>query len=272
MDSVGTDDVLYVGDRERAARLASSLDDCSVRWVDSSGAAIALIEGERSFACVVADDADMVDDVENRTENVVCLLADDETFDTASQLDELAEEVRLAVDGSTGVPYPLPVNEEARLSELQPYLRETVLRGASFDRLASIAARLLEGSVGFVGLVSQHREHVVAASGEFPDSLPRSETVCTHAILDNGPLVVEDVAHDPRFSENGLLEQLGIRAYAGVPVRGRFGEIIGTLCVVDTIPRSFAPSDVELLADLGEEVADQFELRRRYADEEGNVA
>lgn len=271
MDSLVTDDVLYVGDRGRAGTLARTLDDRCVRWVANSGAALALLEGDdHGFACVVADDPAVVEEVERRIPELVCLAVDGPL--DGDRLDRLTAEIDAIVDRADGPSYPLAVNEEARLNDLQPYLRETVLGASCFDRLATLACRLLEGHVGLVGLVDERREHVVAATDEFPRSLPRDETVCTHAILDNGPLVVEDVAHDDRFADNELLDRLGVRAYAGVPVRGRYGEAIGVICVLDAIPRAFAPREVDLLADLAEEATDQFELRRRMADDGGTIA
>ena len=271
MDSLGIGDVLYVGARERAGRLSESLGDHRVRWADSQGAALALLADEgASFTCVVADDADVVDAVDRRAPEIVCLRAPERLGDGG--VDLLAAEVAAAVDGPAGRPSPMPVNEAARLDDLRPYLREPVLGADCFDRLATLACRLLEGQIGLVGLVDRYREHIVAASDEFPRSLPRDRTVCTHAVLDDGPLVVEDVAADDRFADNELLERLGVGAYAGIPVHGRYGEIIGVVCVVDSIPRSFAPGDVDLLADLAKEVSDQFELRRRIADEPGTVA
>lgn len=273
MDSAVTDQVLYVGDRERAERLAA-LGDWGVRWVASSGAALALLDGDSGFTCVVADDVAVAAEVDRRTADVVCLTADQTVGDpaTGDGFDLLAAAVESAVDRADGSAFPVPVNEEARLDDLRPYLREPVLGANCFDRLAALACRLLKGHVGLVGLIDERLEHVVAASDEFPRSLPRDQTVCTHAILDNGPLVVEDVPGDDRFADCDLLDRLGIRAYAGVPICGRHGEAIGVLCVVDTIPRAFAPGDVDLLADLAEEATDQFELRRRMADDGGTVA
>lgn len=273
MDSVVTDDVLYIGDREQAGQLAQALPDRSVRWVASSGAALALLDGDASgLGCLITDSSSVVREVEQQLDDAVCLTVDDGTFEDDGRLDHLAGKVTAAVDDSDTLPYPLPVDEEARRAGLEPYLRETVLDAGSFDRLASLACRLLEGNVGFVGLVDERLEHIIAASDEFPDSLNRGETVCTHTILNDGPFVVNDIAHDERFSDIGMLQELGIRAYAGVPVRGRYGEAIGVICVTDNIPRSFAPGDIELLENLAEEVTDQFELRRRLADDHGTVA
>lgn len=265
-------DVLYIGSRERAARLAQSLEDCRVRWVDSRRAALALLDGrEQEFACVVTDGEDVGGAVEEQVGDVRCLSVDEDgSLADAERVAELATAVSSAVEDAPS--YPLPVNEGARLDDLRPYLREEVVGAACFDRLASLAARLLEGRMAFVGLVDRHTEHVMAATEEFPETLPRVDSVCTHTILDNGPLVVEDVAHDDRFADNELLDELGIRAYAGVPVRGRLGETIGTICVLDSIPRGFTSDEIDLLTDLAAEATDQFELRRRVADETGTVA
>lgn len=274
MDFTVTDEVLFVGGRERAAHLARSLDGCLVRWADSPAAALALLEGrEEEFACVVTDSVAVTDAVAERWTDVRVLSVDEDTSITEDErLEDLAKDVSAAIVGDTEYNFPVPINEEARLQDLQPYLREAVVSAGCFDRLASLAVRLLEGQIGFVGLVDERCEHVVGCAGDFPNEVVRDQTICTHTILDNGPLVVEDAAHDERFADSPLVRNYGIRAYAGVPVRGRLGEAIGVICVIDTIPRAFAPREVEMLRDLAEEATDQFELRRRIADEQGSEA
>lgn len=266
MEFAVTSEVLFVGERARAARLAESLDACRVRWAASPAAALVLLdERDGAYACVVADEEKQLGTVAEHWDGATLVAGDD-------PVESLARAVTAAVDDHDATDYPVPVNEAARLEDLRPYLREAVVGADCFERLAELAVRLVEGHVGFVGLVAERREHVVAATEGFPDALPRGRTVCTHAILDNGPFVVEDLAFDDRFADNDLLADLGARAYAGVPVRGRLGQAIGVLCVLDTVPRGFAPDDVAQLRSLAEEATDQFELRRRVADDRTSTA
>jgi len=73
---------------------------------------------------------------------------------------------------------------------------------------------------------------------------------------------VEDAVLDPRFAQNPLvLEEPHIRFYAGQPVRGPGGHVVGTICVMDKAARDFGPEDRETLRDLGEMV--EQELRSK---------
>jgi len=67
-------------------------------------------------------------------------------------------------------------------------------------------------------------------------------------------LVAEDVAQDPRFSDNPLILEKGIRFYAGAPLRTASGLVLGSLCVIDTQPRAFADEDRERLQALADDL------------------
>lgn len=276
MDFGRTDEVLYVGDREGSRGLAEATEDCLVRWAASAEEAVDLVDrvaGARAFDCVVAavDDPAPLEAARGRWPDVPCLTVDeagpDEGPGERVRRADLPERVAgvLAAGGDLG--YPITADEPDRRESVAAYTGESVLGAPGFDRIAALARRLLEAQVGLVGLLDEEHLHVAGCDGDFPARLRREESVCTHNILDGGPTVVEDVAHDPRFQDNDSLASLGVRAYAGVPVEGREGRRIGTVCVVDTIPRPFAERDVERLELLAAEAADQFELRRRLAEE-----
>jgi GAF domain-containing protein len=72
-------------------------------------------------------------------------------------------------------------------------------------------------------------------------------------------LVVEDTVLDPRFAQNPIvLDDPHIRFYAGQPVKGPGGHNVGTLCIMDKVPREFSDEDEETLRDLGEMVEKEF--------------
>jgi GAF domain-containing protein len=83
----------------------------------------------------------------------------------------------------------------------------------------------------------------------------RELSFCGHAINGEEALVIEDAALDPRFAQNPLvLEDPHIRFYAGHPVKGPGGHSVGTLCIMDNLPREFNEDDRETLRDLAENV------------------
>jgi diguanylate cyclase (GGDEF)-like protein/PAS domain S-box-containing protein len=93
---------------------------------------------------------------------------------------------------------------------------------------------------------------------------PRNISFCTHAIHQDGAFMVEDAASDARFKDNILVtENPNIRFYAGVPIHAPGGAPVGTLCVIDTEPRTLTKNQREALAILGQQVEARLKLRQQ---------
>jgi diguanylate cyclase (GGDEF)-like protein len=87
---------------------------------------------------------------------------------------------------------------------------------------------------------------------------------CAHTIASDGTLVVPDARQDPRFCTNPLVVQdPKICFYAGAPLQSSNGHNLGTLCVIDRLPRHFSGNQVRLLEDLAQLVSRELELRRQ---------
>jgi GAF domain-containing protein len=182
------------------------------------------------------------------------------------RLTELVEQ-SLAFRNQTA--YPLPDDEEARLAALDRYATDPEALGDSLDRLTELATALFDAEAAAVGLIEAHEERFIACRGVSVDRVPREDTVCTYAILDDEVTVVEDVREDPRFEDNEKLTQVGIQFYASAPLVTPAGQTIGTFCLFDGLPRRFEARDRHLLGLLADEAMDQLELRRRLAATEG---
>ncbi len=111
-----------------------------------------------------------------------------------------------------------------------------------------------------VSLIHGQRQWFKSAQGHLIPETPRTESFCQYTILDDDQLVVEDASRDERFQELPAVTQMGIRFYAGAPITVE-GQRVGTLCVLDTRPRSFELEDVEALADLAECVRSEMRLK-----------
>ncbi|HEX2204133.1 MAG TPA: ATP-binding protein [Longimicrobium sp.] len=137
----------------------------------------------------------------------------------------------------------------------------------AFDRLTRLAARLLGAPGSTVSLVDGERQFFKSHLG-LPAPLaearqtPIDESICAHVVMGGAPLVVGDTAADPRFREHPAWLRWGVRAYAGVPVATADGQVLGTLCVVDVVPRAWGDEDVAALAELGALAAAEVERRR----------
>lgn len=167
-------------------------------------------------------------------------------------------------------PAPFPLNEEERALSLEHL---DVLGSApeqGFDDVVLLATTLCDTPIALVSLVDRERQWFKACIG-----LPVSEThrdlaFCAHAILEpDEVLIIEDAAIDPRFQHSALV--LGppyIRFYAGAPIRTDTGHPLGTVCVIDTRPRTLSESQRKALQALARQTAALLQLRLHEAHRE----
>jgi diguanylate cyclase (GGDEF)-like protein len=134
----------------------------------------------------------------------------------------------------------------------------------SFDRVVRLACAALDAPVGLISFVDAERQWFKAREGMAVCETPRELAFCAHAIQSDDVMVVEDASGDPRFADNPLVTAKdGIRFYAGAPLRTREGFNLGTLCVIDHIPRQISARDVGLLKDMAAIVVNELDLRKR---------
>ena len=144
-----------------------------------------------------------------------------------------------------------PPDELDRVAELHNLHLLDTLPEERFDRLTRIAQRLFGVRTVLVSLVDQERQWFKSSQGLDARETPRTVSFCGHAILADGPFVLEDASLDPRFADNPMVTgPQGIRFYAGMPLQGPQGHKVGTLCLIDLTPRQFSPEDAAALRDL----------------------
>lgn len=132
----------------------------------------------------------------------------------------------------------------------------------AFDRVTAIAARLLGTPIAIISIVDTDRIWFKSHHGLGADQIPRHPGLCSSAILQNGPWLVTDARHDPRTLANPLVAcEFGLQFYLGVPLHTHDGFNLGTLCVLDTQPRTVTQEQIDTLTDLASVVMDQLELR-----------
>lgn len=145
----------------------------------------------------------------------------------------------------------IPADESERLAALQRTGLLDTEPEERFDRVVRIARALFQVPIAMVTLVDGERQWHKACAGLAAREFPRSASFCAHAILSDQPLVVGDAAADPRFADNPQVTgEPFIRFYAGVPLRSPDGFRLGTLCVVDRVPRTMDPEHVAMLKDV----------------------
>jgi signal transduction histidine kinase len=158
---------------------------------------------------------------------------------------------------------PRPFDEQARLEALQRYRVLDSTREEAFDDLVRLAALVCRTPISLVSLVDATRQWFKAKEGLDVPELPRETAFCAHAIMGVNLLVVPDTHADAIFATNPLV--LGpphIRFYAGAPLITPEGMGLGTLCVIDHVPRTIGPEEARALTALARHVMTQLELRR----------
>lgn len=236
------------------------------------GTGLELLREARELApdttCILYTDVPL-DDID--TEAFGDVVAEYLRKDGSESRDELVELVEHGLLFKSQTAYPLPENEDARLAALERYAADPAALGASFDRLAELAAAVFGVDAAAVGLIDAHEQRFIACHGIEIDSVEREDTVCTYAMLDPGVTVIEDVREDPRFDENVGLAALNIQFYASAPIQTPEGEVIGTFCVYDDEPGSLSDADREHLQLFADEAMDQLTLRRRLRETAGET-
>lgn len=155
-------------------------------------------------------------------------------------------------------------DEVGRLAALNRYDILDSGHEERFDRITKVVEMALKCPITAISLVDAERQWFKSQRGLDVDETPRDMAFCAHTIKDTKPMIVEDAAQDPRFTENPLvLGDPNIRSYLGVPLVSPDGYNIGTLCAIDTQPRTFDAQAVELLSQLAQLVIDELEKRQR---------
>jgi diguanylate cyclase (GGDEF)-like protein len=159
-----------------------------------------------------------------------------------------------------------PENELERLRALDSYGILDTEREGAYDDIVRLASQICGTPVAVMGLVDAERVWLKAQTGgDAPPNCPREISFCSHTILQHEPLVVPDLAADPRFADGPLVTEVGLRFYAGAPLITDDGFAIGTLCALDDVPHELTLQQRDALSALARQVVAQLELRRLLA-------
>jgi len=171
----------------------------------------------------------------------------------------------MTLPGATRISDPerLRAVGETRLLDTRPE--------ASFDSLAGLAAKLLNAPYAFLTLVDEHRSFWKSRVGDGLSGQTQNrveESFCQYVVATGTPLIVGDAANDPVTCDNPSVQALGVAAWAGFPLWSAGGQVLGTLCVVDTQIREWLPQDVEVLRVLSQAASRELALRETIAKAE----
>ena len=138
---------------------------------------------------------------------------------------------------------------------------------AAFDRLTRLATAVLRVPVALVSLVDGHRQFFKSCVG-LPEpwassrETPLTHSFCKHAVESGQPFIVSDARLDPRVRDNLAVSELGVVAYAGIPLTTPEGLTLGAFCVIDARPHEWTEEEIEILRSLAASVMTEIGTRK----------
>lgn len=152
----------------------------------------------------------------------------------------------------------VPENEAERLATLRSLSILDTPADDRFDRFTRLATRIFDMPIALISLVDETRQWFKSVEGIDVTETPREVSFCAHAIHDDSVFEVRNSRRDSRFRDNPLVtEQPHVRYYAGAPLITPDGNRMGTLCIIDRVPRQLRDDDKRLLKDLADMVVDE---------------
>lgn len=159
--------------------------------------------------------------------------------------------------------------EQKRLSAVHALQWLETAHNENFDRLCRMAATHFGVPTVLVSLVEKDRQWFPGRVGFEASQTPIEQSFCRYIIQNAGIMVVNDAHLDPRFAKTALVAKPnGIHFYAGAPLCNQHGEVLGSFCLIDTVPRQLSPAEEAVLEDFAELVMAQVEQCQlmRYRD------
>ncbi|QJR37666.1 GGDEF domain-containing protein [Gemmatimonas groenlandica] len=158
------------------------------------------------------------------------------------------------------------LTDPARLAAVRA---SQLLDGATndvLDRLARLTTRLLHVPVALVSLVDDRGQHFPGMAGlggwaGAQRGTPLTHSFCQYVVTNGTKLIVEDASVHPLVMDNMAFGELGVVAYAGVPLRTSGGENLGSMCAIDTAPVQWTVDQIATLEDLAAAAMAEIELR-----------
>ncbi len=161
----------------------------------------------------------------------------------------------------------LPKNEAQKIETLSQYKILDTLPEQTFDDFTRLAAQICKTPIALVTLINHNQQWFQSNFGGAVTQSDREIAFCTYTILQPEGLVVADALADERFATNPMvISEPHIRFYAGVPLITSQGYVLGTLCIMDYVPRELHYEQLEALRALSRQAIARVELQQDLAN------
>lgn len=156
----------------------------------------------------------------------------------------------------------IPINEELRLQDLYMYDILDSDAESEFDELLEVAAQIYGCPIAAITFIDNNRQWLKSKIGIDTKEGSREESFCSHTILEDKVLLVQDAKEDERFWDNpAVTSSIRIRFYAGAPIISKAGYRLGAVCVIDNQPRELRKEQTKMLRIISRQISKLLELR-----------
>ena len=165
------------------------------------------------------------------------------------------------------------MNEQSRLKELYRYNILDTKPEVELDELAEIASIICNTPISLISMVDKKRTWHKSKYGFDVEEVLRGDSFCQHALHNSKEvLVVEDAQLDEKFSKSPFTKgNNAIRFYAGAPLVTPNGYVLGTLCVVDTQPKTISEVQKKALQILSKKAMEYLNSRKLILLQNSNI-
>lgn len=167
---------------------------------------------------------------------------------------------------------PIPANEPDRLAALRRLQILDTLPQKAFDSITSLAAGICGTPIALISLVDSNRQWFKSRLGTELAETSRDEAFCAHTIMEpREVLVVNDATHDERFHNYPMVRKGDLMFYAGAPIVTSDGAALGTVCVIDSVPRELDDDQLNMLKHLAHLAMELIEHERHRRDQSDHM-
>lgn len=165
------------------------------------------------------------------------------------------------------------MKESLRLKELYEYHILDTKPEKELDELAEIASMICDTPISMITLVDNYRTWHKAKNGMDMDEVKREDSFCQHVVNNSKEVfVVEDASCDSKFTDNPYVKgDDHIRFYAGAPLITPKGNVLGSLCIVDTVPKKITEKQKKALQVLSKKAMDYLNVRKLILLQKDNL-